>query len=283
MTIVLRPMKREDIRSGLRLSTLAGWNQTESDWNLFFDAGGAGCFTVTVQDRVIGTVTCIKYEAKIAWIGMVLVDPTYRRQGIGTMLVKAAIDRCQATVENIFLDATPQGKLMYDRLGFKDIQTIYRLGYENGNHQATIKADCTSLTDEIQNDFLKLDETVFGAGRKNILSFLYSQHPHLAFGYFKDGQMAGYCLGREGRQFSHIGPVQASDDSSAHSLVLAALERARKPGIILDVPDNNPTWLNWLKSIGFYVSRSFVRMGLGQCKVEQHFENQYAVAGPEIG
>ena len=283
MAISLRPMKLVDIPQGMRLSILADWNQTEVDWQMLYYAGDGGCFCVVAGDMIIGTVTTVTYSEKISWIGMVLVDPEYRRQGIGRMLVNAAVDSCRSKGYNIFLDATPLGRQMYDQLGFTEIHMVYRLCYDLKNNQALNIKDCQPLTNVMQTEVLKFDEKVFGAQRKNVFPVLWANHFHLAYCSILDGELAGFCLGREGRQFTQIGPVQAVNGTIARQLVLTGLANSRMPGVILDVPDHNQAWLNWLKSIGFSVLRPFVRMGLNATSYAGQIDRQYAIAGPEIG
>lgn len=47
------------------------------------------------------------------------VDPSYQRRGLATALVKAGLDR--ADVDNLptYLEATPEGALLYPRVGFQ--------------------------------------------------------------------------------------------------------------------------------------------------------------------
>lgn len=67
----------------------------------------------------VGTSTSIVYEGRFAWIGMVIVDSRYRGQGIGTALLQRTV-RCldSRRVLCIKLDATPQGKPVYEKFGF---------------------------------------------------------------------------------------------------------------------------------------------------------------------
>ena len=90
--IAYREMTPADIPAGLNLCRLAGWNQLARDWELFLQIHSKGC-RVGVDDagNVVGTVTTIPYENHFAWIGMVLVDPSKRRQGIGTQLLREAL------------------------------------------------------------------------------------------------------------------------------------------------------------------------------------------------
>src|ERR1700753_4364541 len=115
----LRMMTKQDIPGGVRLNTIVGWNQTAADWERFLSASPIGCFVMQDGDKVATTCATIPYENRFAWIGMVLVDPDYRNQGIGTTLLKRAIEYLDgAGVATMKLDATPAGKPLYERLGY---------------------------------------------------------------------------------------------------------------------------------------------------------------------
>src|SRR5215470_8030683 len=88
----LRIMTEQDVPDGVRLNSLSGWNQVDADWKRFLSSSPRGCFVMEHDGKVVGTATTICYENRFAWIGMVLVDPDYRKQGIGTQLLKRTID-----------------------------------------------------------------------------------------------------------------------------------------------------------------------------------------------
>ena len=119
MDMHIREMAKTDIPAGIRLNELAGWNQTSADWERFLEASKGGCFVAVVEGRVCGTATTITYENRFAWIGMVLVDPDYQKHGIGTQLLNKTIDYLERRkIPTMKLDATPQGKPIYSKLGF---------------------------------------------------------------------------------------------------------------------------------------------------------------------
>src|SRR5215472_6187430 len=120
-------MTEQDVSDGLRLNTLSGWNQTTADWRRFLDNSRQGCFVMEGDGKVVGTATTICYENRFAWIGMVLVDPKYRKQGIGTELLKKTIEYLDSSgIATVKLDATPQGKPIYAKLGFVEEYEIER-------------------------------------------------------------------------------------------------------------------------------------------------------------
>ena len=88
--IAVRPMTLADVPLGMRLKDIAGWNQTEADWRMLLDAGVG--FVALVNGVPVGTVTVVTYagrtSTRFSWIGMLLVDPAYRRRGVGTTLLQ---------------------------------------------------------------------------------------------------------------------------------------------------------------------------------------------------
>ena len=102
----LRPLIDQDIPFAMELKNLAGWNQTEADWQGYLDFEPDGCFLIEASGDKAGTVTTITYGQRFGWVGMVLVHPSKRRLGIGTELLQAAIQSLHnKSVECIKLDA----------------------------------------------------------------------------------------------------------------------------------------------------------------------------------
>src|ERR1044071_3685973 len=117
--IEIRLLAEGDVAEAMRLKEGAGWNQTEEDWRRLLRLGPRGCFAGTVGGRLVATTTTTSYGRALAWVGMVLVDPEFRRRGIATALVCAALDSLAAEgVEAVKLDATPEGATVYEGLGF---------------------------------------------------------------------------------------------------------------------------------------------------------------------
>jgi len=106
--VALRVMTRADIPDGLRLSGAAGWNQRESDWRFLLE-GNPERFVVAVRDgRVIGSGGAVCYGTSLAWVCMILVDPSERGHGIGTRIVSGVLESL-SDMRSVGLDATPFG------------------------------------------------------------------------------------------------------------------------------------------------------------------------------
>src|SRR6266567_5842191 len=130
MTVELRRMAVEDIEAGLRLCRASGWNQLEADWRCFLRANPAGCRVAIEEGEVSGTVTTLRFEDRFSWISMLLVAPERRGRGFGTALLLEAL-RVLEDMRCVRLDATPAGKVVYDRCGFHDEYPLVRMRAES--------------------------------------------------------------------------------------------------------------------------------------------------------
>src|ERR1700743_394620 len=173
----LRVMTRQDIPGGVRLNTIAGWNQTEADWSRFLEASPVGCFLMHDDGKIVGTSATISYEGRFAWIGMVLVDPEYRNRGIGTALLQRAIEYLDdAAILTLKLDATPAGKPLYEKMGFVTEYEIDRwiLKRSAPEHSpTTIFLPPAEVLDRV----FDYDREIFGADRSGLLRSLNDHAP----------------------------------------------------------------------------------------------------------
>jgi ribosomal protein S18 acetylase RimI-like enzyme len=276
-----RAMKHEDIPDGLKLCRKAKWNQLESDWQLFLQQSPKSCMVATFQDRIVGTVTTIRHGHSFSWIGMVLVDPDFRRQGIGQQLLQNALQLLKSE-ETVKLDATPEGREVYLKLNFADEYPLCRM-----NRIAAQDLFYPTTARAIKKEDLPLlsefDSKIFGANRSALLYWMWENAPEFAF-LIEDGEeIKGYVMGRHGHDFIHIGPIIAQNFSIAKELVIAALSKCAGRPVILDVLHFESECIVWLEEIGFTEQRNFIRMFRGTNRFPGLLENQFAIIGPEFG
>jgi creatinine amidohydrolase len=107
--IVLRPFHDSDIPFGMFVKNQANWNQLEQDWQMILETNQNGHFIAMQNGLPVGTATTINYSNRFCWVGMVLVDSTKRRSGIGKTLLINAIEQAKK-IGTVRLDATPDGK-----------------------------------------------------------------------------------------------------------------------------------------------------------------------------
>ncbi len=282
--IRFRTLKTEDIPFAMKLKQQAGWNQLEEDWEFFIRAGGDANLLATFNGVKAGTATTINYQKRFSWIGMVLVDRKYRGNGIGRALLNRSIEYADK-MGTVRLDATPQGKKLYDTMGFKDECELARFERpEVPENLSGPYGDCRLMTNNDLKSLVEKDSQIFGANREAVLNYLYDNSPDYAFVTLNnEGEISGYCLGRSGSAFEQIGPIVADTLESAEDLLLSAMKNCRGKKVIVDAFTENQSWTDVLEKNGFTVQRPFIRMYRGELEYPGNRELQFAAAAPEFG
>ncbi len=285
--VSIRRFRSSDIPRAEELRRLAGWNQSPADWLGYLAFEPDGCFVAESEDQVVGTATTIRYESnRLGWIGMVLVHPERRRYGIGTALLRAAIDHLRAhSVRSIKLDATPMGKKVYVPLGFVDEYEVRR--YEGvagpGAAPAKVVASIEPLRTVPPDELVAFDRCSFGVARPQVLAALSDRNPGFCSVAREAGEIAGYLIAREGSEAIQLGPSAARTPAIADTLLLAFLGQVPRRRILVDVPAPNAPACARLAALGFHVQRGFTRMYLGENDRPGIAAHIYATSGAEKG
>lgn len=214
---------------------------------------------------------------------MILVNPEYRRMGIATKLLNQCIDTL-SSCKCIKLDATPDGKKVYDKLGFKDEYTLARYTVDK---VAQIEAEdfpgIRPATPEDLDMITKFDQECFGVERKELIRGIYAIAPGYSYISFDDNNtINGYTLGRHGANFEYLGPINALSQQTAINLCLTLLSTLTGKSVAIDPLEDKYEWIEWLKQTGFSYQRSFIRMYKGK-NIPGNTDFQYAIMGPEFG
>jgi len=278
------PLTPADGEGALPLSAEAGWNQTAADW-AFMLREGRGIGVRDGAGRWIGSALALPLGAELSWISMVLVAKDARRRGIGTRLLRRAIDEVRDAGRIAGLDATELGRPVYLPLGFRDLYTVSRLRLGAPAPSEPAPAGCTirPLVAADLPGIVAFDRPRSGMQRSHVLAYLLQQATEGAFVAKVDGGVAGYALGRPGRIAFQIGPVVADREDVAIALVSDALARLDGPAMI-DVPDADADLRVWLDRHGAVRERGFTRMTLGPPPPGLAEPSRiFALAGPELG
>lgn len=284
--ITIREMAVEDLPGADDLRRLAGWNQTFGDWTRLLRFEPHGCFVATLKGAVVGTVTTTTYGNPLAWIGMMLVQPERRRLGIGTQLMRQALQSLEdKQVKCVKLDATPAGFPLYQRLGFVGEWTLSRhLRPPGANAVSTVSApgNTRPLRDSDWGAVAEIDAQAFGAGRIELLRGL-AQECRRAVVWPAAGPVLGWGLLRPGANADYLGPVACAKDEGSVSLVRALLSGTEDRAVFWDIPDQNPAARATAREQGFTVVRSLTRMRLGPETLVSSPGAQFAIADPALG
>jgi GNAT superfamily N-acetyltransferase len=267
----------------LTLSKSARWNQNEADWRVMLAIGRG--WGLTLGDGTLAASTLVlPYGGKFAWISMVLVLPEQRRKGYATQLLKRALRENAAAGLTSILDATPAGHEVYVQEGFQDRWGFKRYALAAPTTGFMPVGNARPLQPADWKAMLELDLRAFGASRERLLRNLAGRLPGAALVVERDGGLAGFVLGRDGREASQVGPLVAQDEETAIVLLNAALAGVRAP-IYIDIADHAPVLCAWAEARGFAFQRPFTRMvhGEGAGPAPGEAGLVFCPAGPELG
>jgi GNAT superfamily N-acetyltransferase len=260
----------------------AGWNQTEADWRVFLAFGTV--YAIRDQGRVIATAATLPYGGKFAWISMVLISGSYRRQGLGTKLMQRAIGDLTAKGMVPVLDATPAGRDVYVGLGFQDSFIYKRLLLSDRTVIPSMENGIAvePISDAAWRELCAYDLATFGADRSDVLARLRGRLSEAEFCVWRGGHIAGFLMGRMGRRAAQLGPLVAENEEIACALLAQALETLSPP-VYIDFIDDKPQTACFLATAGFAPERPLTRMLLNRNTAFQDVSQSYAVMGPEFG
>jgi len=275
-SIETRLLFESDIPAAMALKEAAGWNQTEADWRRLLSLEPNGCFAAVKDGRLVGTTTTTVYD-KLAWIGMVLVEPQHRRQGIAAQLMRVALDYLKDKVTTIKLDATALGQPVYERFGFEVESEVERwTGNANGSAAQT-------ASDMDREALLDLDRLAFNGNRAKLIELLIadaSTAPVLIKA--ADGTLLGYALARSGTSKTYVGPVVARDAHVIETLLDRMLSQLAGREVYIDINKECIDDTRVLSERGFVKERDLIRMVKGGPS-QKTSPLVVAIAGPEVG
>ena len=126
------------------------------------------------------------------------------------------------------------------------------------------------------------DAAAFGSQRGELLTRLHARSRDIACLAESGGSLAGYLLGRNGRNADQIGPLVAHDAPTAIALLDHAI--AQRPGrLLIDVLDRHADMATALTRRGFTIQRPYTRMTLDRAMPFGDDRLMIAIAGPELG
>ncbi|MEV1062797.1 GNAT family N-acetyltransferase [Streptomyces sp. NPDC050263] len=245
----IRRLTHRDLTACADLSEDRGWPREEHKWGLLLSAGkGYG-----IDDPDGGLVSaCVVTEygphgrPALAAVGMVLVAERHARQGIGRRLMRHIVSLMGTTP--LTLHATPNGRPLYEELGFK---TTGRAEMVQGHFtpgQPASGVATRAATAEDLTAILRLDEEVFGVDRTHVIIRLPAFADQLRVAE-DAGRIVGFAAAWPNMDTHVVGPLIARDTETAKAL-LASLAAGTERPLRTDIDVRHEELLEWAKSRG---------------------------------
>jgi hypothetical protein len=208
-----------------------------------------------------GIVVLTRYGPGLAAIGMMVVASQHGRRGLGRCLMECALERADGAV--VCLTATEYGRPLYERLGFRPVDSSVtysgQLAAAGPAVTAGLAAGCRLAAPGDLAPIMALDREVFGADRTRVLAELTTFADRLVvLGDPVEGFAAAW--NKDGTRV--IGPLVAADTAAAARLIGSVA--AGWSGLVrMDLLGKHADLARWAVAHGLAVANTTALMVLG--------------------
>lgn len=242
--VALVPFSTAHLHGALKLSQEMSWPYRIEDWAFALTVGQG--FVLEHADEVIGTAAWFPFGDTLATIGMIIVSGKAQGHGFGARLIDTLLDAADA--RTILLNATPEGRALYERRGFQSLGIIHQhQGVPKRRHEAPSADVVRAMQPSDFDAVARLDGEATGFERRSLLQRLLEVGE--AHVLLRDGEVSGYVISRLFGRGHVVGPVVAPTADEARQLTEAALSRLQSCFVRIDtaaVAGLSP----WLEEIG---------------------------------
>jgi GNAT superfamily N-acetyltransferase len=269
----IRTMSRKEVDLAIALAATEGWNPGLHDAAAFHAADPDGFLMAEVDGELAGCISAVSYAGEFGFIGLYIVLPRWRGQGIGMQLWTAAMH--QLSGQLIGLDGVIAQQDNYRNAGFVLAWNNARYAGRRGLSAASAGADIVPLSRIPFDQLCADDHRVFPAPRPAFLrAWLATPDAH-ALGLKRDGKFVAWGCIRACRDGYKIAPLVADDAAAASELFHALCVRVPVgAALYLDVPLPNKAAVALAESAGMRVVFETARMYHGEaptCELERVF------------
>ncbi|MFC5214058.1 GNAT family N-acetyltransferase [Streptomyces coerulescens] len=245
----IRRLTPRDLTACADLSEDRGWPREEHKWGFLLTAG-RGYGIDDPDGGLVGACVVTEYGPRerpdLGAIGMVLVAERHARRGVGRRLMRHIVDLMGTTP--LTLHATPNGRPLYEELGFKVTGRAEMLRGRFTPGGAVPSVSTRAATAEDLSAIVRLDEEVFGADRTHIITRLPAFADQLRVAEDK-GRIIGYTGAWPNMDTQVVGPLIARDTETAKALIASLAAHTDRP-LRTDIDVRHEELVAWLKEHG---------------------------------
>ncbi|MFY0638726.1 GNAT family N-acetyltransferase [Maricaulis maris] len=285
-SLAIRPMTRPEAVGHIALTIAEGWNPGLHDTEAFLACDPDAFIAAELDGKVIGGGAITAYGDSFGFMGLFIMHPELRRQGLGSQLWRARRDRLLARLNpgaTIGMDGVFAMADWYARGGFV-------LSHRNLRFCMDVPADrvcepfaeIVPATDIPFEALAAYDRSCFPAPRDAFLKAWITLPDRKAVALVRDGQLAGYGVVRRCREGCKIGPLFADDADGAEVLFAALAPFAAGGSLFMDVPEPHTDAMAMVVRHGMSEVFGCARMYLGAIPDIAH-ERVYGVTTFELG
>jgi GNAT superfamily N-acetyltransferase len=243
LPVAISRLAYEDLDACLELAADREWQPEWRKWALLFEVGEV----YAIRDPaggLAGSVTLTRYGPDLAIVSMMLVASRFGGRGLGRRLMTHVL--AQAGDATVFLYATPLGRPLYEKLGFRSISTVTT---SVGRFTAPAAAGGTRPAQERDLDaILALDAAANGVDRSELLTGYFRLAEQLRV-LERHGAVRAYAAAAGNVDTVVVGPLIAPDLDAARALISDVAGAIDAP-VRLDLDQRHDGLLEWAEQRG---------------------------------
>lgn len=233
----IEPFRTDDIAPLLELAAAENWMAEPWEFEFLLSQFSQGCFAARSDDgESAGFVTSLRHE-RSGWIGNLIVSSEQRGKGFGEALFRKVLETLlDDGVATVWLTASKAGMPLYQKFGFKSIDTIIRWN-GRGRQNSTVPETKTAC-EGAQPVMNEIDDRGWGDRREALLAATVARGKLFQ-------QESGFVVVQPCGGAMQIGPFSAADYSTADALLKSALNSIPfRKKVCLDAPASNRSLLS---------------------------------------
>lgn len=281
--LTLNVLDEYDVEGLIALSQSVGWDYDRDEIRTVMSSGKI-IGHKNESGQLVSSAAIIPYDTQLASIGMVIVNETYRGRSLGRETTQACIDLVQEK-RSIMLIATPVGKPMYEKMGFKEVGYVQKFicnNYVPSNrlHIEGIKAEVFKEADF--DKVVELDTDAFGDSRRKFLVNRVRQSHQSLILRDEKGRVLGYGLSILGPENLVLGPIVAPDYNAA-TFLINQLALNHHGNLRIDTSTEDEMFIKFLRDSGFEKVSQPPIMIINSDTMPSRNKNLYGIAAQIFG
>lgn len=277
--VMIREMRSDDLEEAHGLSSKEKWPHRIQEWQWCFDLGFG--FVAEQSGNIVGTAMGWPFTDQVSSLGLVIVSPECRGQGLARKLMDVVINKLGERA--VMLISTADGLPLYKKYNFEAKDAILQ-------HQGACFTAPLLMADESQrirplgnsdiDTIVHLDECAVGFKRTEVLAELLESGQGIVLEY-PDGPVGFSIFRRFGRGYV-IGPTISPNIEGAKMMISHWLRA--NPGMFIRIDISEESGLSeWLDGLGVTRVDRVTRMVLGDLPGSDNRENIFSIVNQAIG
>jgi GNAT superfamily N-acetyltransferase len=240
-TFDFRKLTLDHVRELVSWAKQERWNPGPEDADLFYWADPDGFYGYFKGDELIGGGSLVSYSGEFGFMGLYIMKPEYRSQGIGRSLwnqrKNTLLNRLKPNAA-IGMDGVVAMQSFYQKGGFALAFTGER--HANAGKNYPIHPSVSGVIPENLPAIFAFDKQCFGFDRARFMEAWLFQTQGQAFKFSNEDGLQGFAVLRKVSEGYKIGPLFAESLAVAEALYERCLTAAGEDNVYLDIPRSNP-------------------------------------------